>query len=81
LFNTLSFSLKNTPAPKLLKIFRVKTRNETSTIVDPLIKIKFDVAARCRIQVYSQETAGSGAVRFKFECDNLFNRAIKEENL
>jgi len=42
LFNTLSFSLGITPAPKLLEIFRVKTRNETSTIVDPIIKLKFE---------------------------------------
>jgi len=38
LFNTLSFSLGITPAPKLLEIFRVRTRNEMSTIVDPIKK-------------------------------------------
>jgi len=40
-----------------------------------------DVAARCRIQAYSQETTGSGAVWFKFECGNSFKRAINEGKL
>jgi len=42
LFNKLSFSLGITPAPKLLEIFRVKTRNETSIIIDPIVKLKFE---------------------------------------
>jgi len=77
LFNTLSFSLRITPESKLLQIFRTRTRKETSSIVDQIIQLKFE-HLRDKIE---KETAGSGAVLFKFECGNLFKRAIKEGKL
>jgi len=42
LFNTLSFSLGITAATKLLEIFRVKTRSDATTVVDPITKLKFE---------------------------------------
>ncbi|KAH8349009.1 hypothetical protein KR084_008982 [Drosophila pseudotakahashii] len=42
LFNTLSFSIGVTPAPRLRDIFRVKPANRANTIVDPIIIVKLD---------------------------------------